>query len=213
MEQPKPRACWVTGQVGRYLAGLICIVGLISCQAGGAANYNRYSEVNAELGSLAIRFDQEGYTSLESLPEAGASEYQGYLAFRLSNADDLVSDSIAGELTLVADFARSEFSVSGNGHGFVDDLGNELSGQVELSAGSLDREGDPAIDATVSFNAEGVLTDHLSQELELELLFEGDFFGVGPSGIGGNVAGLATSTFGQHNIGGVFIAEMAATSQ
>ena len=80
-----------------------------------------------------------------------------------------------------------------------------VAGTLAIGSGSLNRSGNPDLDATVTASATGTLTQG-SESVELGTELEGDFLGSGAEAIGGAVVGVATFGSTRRDFDGGFIA-------
>lgn len=147
------------------------------------------------------------YTALSSVPTSGTATYEGYFAGQLANTTDNITDTLIGAMTLDVRSAASSVSVSGSVNDFVDSNDNDLSGQLSLTAGSLDRAGNPSSDATLMMTASGTLTDAQGRTLVMGTQLEGDFLGAGHAAVGGDVLGSVRVNGVDQDFDGGFIAE------
>ncbi|MGJ8589497.1 MAG: hypothetical protein ACSHXW_15200 [Yoonia sp.] len=157
--------------------------------------------------ALFDSFQSTTFSDPYLVPSAGTADYAGYFLGQLANTDDNLTDSITGEMVITVDFAATDM-ISGTVFGILDDNGDALSGQIDLTGGALDRNVDPNVDATLSFEGDGVLTDFNSNSINLDLVFEGDFLGPDSNGISGNILGRAESEGTSQAVGGSFILEI-----
>lgn len=148
------------------------------------------------------------YTALADVPVSGSASYDGYLYGELANGSDAITDSVIGELTLSVDFDPDDTAFSGSVRDFIDADGGDLTGNLQISGGALDRSGNAADDATIRrVAADGVLTDAQGRALEIGLKLEGDFLGSDHDAIGGEVLGSVTTDGATQDFDGGFIAE------
>ena len=193
-----------------YLILLISVsTALCACNGSGGsgvdASLTDFDRLEAATNQLRDDFTPVQYSDLATIPTSGSANYQGYLLGQLSNTTDAVTDRLAGQLTLTVDFAGTEM-VSGNASNFVDDQGQQIEGQLELSGGTLDRDGDPNVDSTFVFRGSGDLVDADGQTLIMNTDFEGDFLDTSHSGLGGDVIGQVAVDGEVQSFGGLFIA-------
>lgn len=184
-----------------------CLIAACSGPGSGSGpQLTELSVLNASADRMINRFDQEGFSDPGMVPASGNAKYNGYFLAQLANADDNLTDSISGEMTIDVDFGSSAI-ISGTVFGLIDDNSEAMSGQLTLSGGSLNRNGDPEVDATLVFEGDGVLVDVNSNSIGLDLVFEGDFLGSDATGIGGSILGQATTDQGNQSVGGIFVTE------
>lgn len=150
-------------------------------------------------------FTPAEYTDLTALPTSGAVIYSGFVSGVLSNTDDSITDTLIGDLSVNVSFEGPEM-VSGIANGFLDDDGNMLTGELNLSGGALDRDGDPNVDATLTFEGSGELTAASGDVLIINTDFSGDFLGEQLEAIGGEAIGQVTVDGINQSFGGGFIA-------
>lgn len=161
---------------------------------------------DARAALLTTHTEPTNYTALSSLPTSGTATYDGYFSGTLSNTTDNVTDSLIGALSLGVQFRATTVTVSGTVSDFVDSDDNALTGELTLSAGSLDRGGDPGSDATLVMQANGTLRDAQGQDLIIGTQLEGDFLGTGHAAVGGEVLGGVTVNGVDQDFDGDFIA-------
>lgn len=148
------------------------------------------------------------YTDLATIPTTGGADYAGYLFGTLSNEADSITDSVIGSLTLEANFNTGGATFSGSARDFVDSADDDLAGTLTVSGGMLNRNGNPASDATVvRVNVAGVLTDAADNDLDFGIQLEGDFLGGAYNAIGGNALGSVSTGGVDQDFDGGFIAE------
>lgn len=155
---------------------------------------------------LASHTEPTIYTQLSSIPTSGSATYDGYLSGQLANTSDSVTDTLIGAMTLNVGFRTSTLQVSGAARDFIDSDDNALSGELALTAGSLDRGGDPSSDATLLITANGTLRDAQGRNLVIGSQLEGDFLGVGHRAVGGEVLGSVRVNGIDQDFDGGFIA-------
>ncbi|MEJ6404933.1 hypothetical protein [Yoonia sp. 2307UL14-13] len=181
---------------------------LCSCMASGGggstADVSALVQMRADANRLLDRYDPIEYTDLSTVPTTGSATYSGFISGQLADTGDTVTDSLIGELLVEVDFGAVEM-VSGSADNFLDDQSNPLTGSITLSGGTLDREGDPTVDATFQFTGQGELVDTHGQTLVLNTDFEGDFLADGQTGIGGDVLGRVTVDGDEQSFGGFFV--------
>ncbi|EBA11809.1 hypothetical protein RCCS2_17811 [Roseobacter sp. CCS2] len=182
-----------------------------ACGGSGSSSTDpQLAELNAlyvSADAMIERLQPVAFTDPSMAPISGTASYAGYFLGQMANTNDNLSDSLTGEMDIRVDFADTEM-VSGTVFGILDDNGDAISGQIDLTGGILDRDGDPNVDATLSFEGNGMLTDINSNNINLDLVFEGDFFGADVAGVAGNILGRAESNGTSQAVGGVFIAEV-----
>jgi hypothetical protein len=152
------------------------------------------------------------FTELATIPGDSRVNYEGFALAQLSNTEDDVMDSFAGNLLLVVDFDEVEM-VSGSIYEIVDDKGEAMSGEILLEGGQLNRNGDPNADATFDFQGSGELTSESYGAVDFQLGFEGDFLGQNANGIGGDILGIATHNGESQAVGGLFIVQIETPSE
>ncbi len=184
---------------------------LASCGGGGGGNepgvvteLARLNAMRVEASELVADFAPIEYTDLTSIPVSGSATYEGYISAQLSNTTDDVTDTLIGQLHLNVSFEAGDM-VTGEADGFLDDAGASLNGSVVLSQGSLNRGGDPNVDATFIFRGAGDLHDADGRTLTLSTVFEGDFLEDGYTAVGGDILGQVTVEGEDQNLGGLFI--------
>ena len=189
-------------------AALVILALLSSCGAAVEENNDvdttALQRMRAESSQLVASFLPIDYTDMARVPIMGSASYNGYISAQLSNRSDDVTDTLIGELHLEVDFAASDM-VTGSADGFLDDTGSALTGTLNLSGGSLDRDGDPNTDATFTFEGTGELVNAGGRTLVLLTTFEGDFLEENLSGVGGDVLGQVIVDGSTQSLGGFFI--------
>ena len=161
----------------------------------------------ARAALLATYTEPTIYTPLPNIPTNGRATYDGYFSGQLADRDDSVTDILIGAMTLDVTFRSSTVDVSGSVSGFVDGDDAPLSGQLALSAGSLDRGGDPSVDATLLMTASGTLRDAQGRDLVIGTRLEGDFLAENHRAVGGEVLGSVRVDGVDQDFDGGFIAE------
>lgn len=185
-------------------APMVTSVALPSAQTPPQAD----TQMRANRAALLDRYtDPTRYTDLSSIPTSGSATYDGYFAGQLANTTDDITDTLIGVMTLNVGFTSSSAQFSGSVSGFVDSDENAVAGQLTLSAGSLDRGGNPASDATLLISANGTLQDAQGRSLEVGTQLEGDFLGAGHRAVGGDVLGSVRVNGVDQDFDGGFIAE------
>lgn len=145
------------------------------------------------------------YTPLTAVPTTGSATYSGFVFGDLS--DGTVRDRLIGRLELETDFSASSASFNGTATDFVDADDAPLSGSLTVSGGHLNRDGNPASDATVlGVSLDGTLRDGDGVTTTLEVVLEGDFLGASADAIGGAALGRATVASESLDFDGGFIA-------
>ena len=162
--------------------------------------------LSSSADAMIDRFETIPFTSPNLVPTSGTADYSGFFLGQLANTSDDLTDSISGEMVVQVNFAVSNM-ISGTVYRIVDDNGDAMSGKIDFSGGLLNREGDPNVDATLTFEGDGALTDINSNPINLDLVFEGDFLGADANGISGDILGRAVSGEANQAVGGVFIVE------
>lgn len=147
------------------------------------------------------------YTRMSTIPQSGAITYNGYLSGSLSNTSDVLTDTMVGALEMDIAFNGAGVTVSGRADGFRDSNGRSLTGELTLSSGDLDRDGDPNVDPTFTLSADGTLVDHQGRNLVFGTHLEGDFLGTSHNAVGGDALGRVTYNGTSQDFDGIFIAE------
>lgn len=189
---------------------LICALaacgGSAQIDTGPPAPSKSASEQRLGRAQLLAEFTNPiSYTSLASLPKAGTSIYTGYFYGNFSNSSDSVIDRLTADLEISISFTASSAIVTGRADNFFDSSDIPMSGHLDLTAGFLDRAGNPNDDATFEALAGGLLTQNSGQEINLRTLLEGDFLGVDHHAIGGAVFGRGTVNGESQDFDGGFI--------
>ena len=197
------------GLLPRSLQCCIAFQLLASCGGGGGepgvvTEMARLNAMRAEANQLVEDFTPVEYTDLATIPVTGGANYEGFISAELSNTTDDVTDTLIGQLHLNVSFDPGEM-VTGQADNFLDDAGEALTGTLALSQGSLDRGGDPDMDATFTFRGEGDLQDSNGRTLTLTTVFEGDFLEEDYFAVGGDVLGQVTVEGDDQTLGGLFI--------
>lgn len=192
-------------------AVLICSCCLVSACGGSESTTNVHlsdlAALNASADALLASFQPVTFSAPDLVPNSGRSEYAGYFLGLLADTGDNITDTLIGQMVVGVDFDATQM-VSGEIYGILDENGNTMTGVIGLSGGTLDRAGDPNVDATFIFAGEGKLIDINANSIELDLVFEGDFLAANSTGIGGDILGRASSGETDQAVGGVFIMEM-----
>lgn len=147
------------------------------------------------------------YTALSAIPQTGGADYTGFIYGELANDSDSITDSVIGSLTLEVGFTAAGATFTGTASDFVDEDDADLTGSLTVSGGTLNRDGNPASDATVGANLAGTLTDTADRELAFGVQLEGDFLGSAYNAIGGAALGRVTVGSVNQDFDGGFIAE------
>lgn len=150
--------------------------------------------------------DVAAYTALSAVPTTGGAAYSGFLFGDLSD-DGTATDSLIGRLTLEVDFTASSATFDGSATDFIDSRDDPLSGTLRVSGGSLNRDGNPANDATLrGISVAGTLREGDGTTLDVGVQLEGDFLGVGAEAVGGEAIGRVTVGTTSQDFDGGFIA-------
>ena len=163
--------------------------------------------MRASQTSLIAQYQPVTYTALTAVPASGWAEYDGYLSGTLSNGSDDLTDTIVGDMSLRVGFTSTSATVSGNASNFRDDDNAAMDGSLTFANGSFDRDGNPNSDVTLTFTANGTLTDADGNALAFGTQMEGDFLGDRHNAVGGEVLGRVTHAGTTQNFDGAFIAE------
>ena len=147
------------------------------------------------------------YTELVQIQTGGIIAYSGFFYGDLENTPAGISNNLIGELNMQITFTPTSAGVVGTASQFVDDNNDAVSGQLVLSAGMLDRAGNPENDATFSVTATGQLTELDGDILDFGGQLQGDFLGATYLAIGGDVFGRIDSSGNLYDLNGGFIAE------
>lgn len=150
---------------------------------------------------------QPVYTALSIIPTTASFTYNGYFYGDLSNRSDDVTDSLIGALQMGVKFTSTSADITGTITNFADGDNADVSGTLRLSNGTLNRNGNPNNDATLSATVAGTLTDGAGRKLDLGVRLEGDFLGAVPDGIGGEALGAVTIDGTSQDFDGGFIVE------
>ncbi|WP_411891773.1 hypothetical protein [Yoonia sp. SDW83-1] len=202
-KEPNPGLTWIRAPKRAFFVTLPL---LCSCGGGTGSTtaLTALQEMQASTNQLVSEFSPIEYTEFSAIPTSGVVAYQGFVAGQLSNTTDDVTDSLNGTLLVFVDFEATEM-VTGSANNFLDDAGHALLGEITLSGGTVNRAGDPNVDATFSFDGTGDLTDANSQTISLTTVFTGDFLGDTYQGVGGDVQGQAIVDGTPQSFGGLFI--------
>jgi len=103
-------------------------------------------------------------------------------------------------------FTANGVSTIGRATNFCDENNNALSGSLVLSAGQLDRTGNPNNDATFATGLDGELEAQSGQIRSIETRLEGDFLGAQQNALGGALFGRACKGGIVQDIDGAFVA-------
>lgn len=160
---------------------------------------------SAATGLLDTYADPVSFTPISSIPNATTATYDGYAYGTLANTSDGVTDTLLGQLSLTIALTASNANVSGQIDNFVDDADNAVTGELDITSGTFDRNGDPDADATLTVGFSGNLVDG-GQTLNVGGQLQGDFLGTDRQGIGGILVGSVTASGSTQAIDGGFIA-------
>ena len=147
------------------------------------------------------------FTALSTIPQSGSADYAGYIFGDLSDGSGDITHNVIGSLTLEVGFNAGGADFSGTADDFVDSSDASLTGQLAVTSGSLDRDGNPANDATVGVGLSGTLTDDAGSDLVFGVQLEGDFLGTSNDAIGGAALGGVSVDGVDQDFDGGFIAE------
>jgi len=146
------------------------------------------------------------YTEIHAIPTAGSAVYEGYLSAELSNQTDSFPDELVANMKITVRFDANGVSATGRATNFYDENNNALSGSLVLSAGQLDRTGNPNNDATFTAALDGELEAQSGQIRSIETRLEGDFLGAQQNALGGALFGRALKGGIVQDIDGSFVA-------
>ncbi|SHH18816.1 hypothetical protein SAMN05444003_2382 [Cognatiyoonia sediminum] len=146
------------------------------------------------------------YTEIHAIPTTGRSVYEGYLSSELSDQTDNFPDELIANLKITVRFEANGVNATGRATNFHDENDDALNGSLVLSAGQLDRTGNPNNDATFTVALNGDLEAQNGQIRSIESRLEGDFLGSQQNAIGGKLFGRARKGGSAQNIDGSFIA-------
>lgn len=189
--------------------GAIALVLLIaaSCGPSGGTTSMRLSAAQ-QLEQAAARqlllASGETYTPFGDIPTTGAVQYDGFFLARLSDDEDSLTDTLSAEMEAEIDFSATEM-LTGRTQAIYDATGNLMEGQLDLTGGLLDRNGDPTLDATFFFLGVGDLVDHSGRTLETLINFEGDFRSSRASVVAGALSGRVVTDNQEQATSGTFV--------
>lgn len=147
------------------------------------------------------------YTSVATVPTTGSATYGGFLYGDLSDGDAEVLESVVGRLTLEVTFTAGDPDFDGVARDFVDSRDAPLSGTLAVSGGALNRNGNPANDATLrGVSVAGTLRDGAGTDMVFGVQLEGDFLGTRVDAIGGEAIGRVSVGRTTQDFDGGFIA-------
>ncbi|WP_221235453.1 hypothetical protein [Yoonia ponticola] len=175
---------------------------------GSTTTDTTLSGPRASATTLLATWAPPTYTSLGAIPVSGGANYDGYLFGDLSNESDDITDKVVGSLSIRASFNAGGASFTGTASDFIDSDDNDMTGTLAISGGALDRNGNPASDATVrGVQVAGTLTDNADHDLVFAVQLEGDFLGDSYDAIGGDALGGVSVDGVDQDFDGGFIAE------
>lgn len=191
----------------RGCIGFCFFMAMSGCMGGGSSGSetSALEMKRAAADQMFADFTPVEYTNLSIVPTTGQVMYSGFVSGALSNMEDDVTDTLIGDLSINVSFEGPEI-ISGVANGFLDDDGNILTGEINLSAGELDRNGDPDVDATLTFEGSGQLQASNGDVLVIDADFAGDFLGQQYEAVGGEALGQVTVDGVNQSFGGGFIA-------
>lgn len=203
----------------RVLILTLLATGLTACGGGAAttptttnptpapAPAPTSNQMKTARNALLSAYSPITYTNLGAIQTSGAATYDGYIWGDLLNTTDAVTDAVLGEMTLAVAFNNDRVVVSGDAFNFRDAQDAAMDGTLTFSGGTLDRNGDPTVDATFTLTANGTLVDAQNRSLVFGAELEGDFLGSTYQAIGGDALGRVTYNGITQNFNGDFIAE------
>ena len=154
---------------------------------------------------VQIFSDPVVYTELQNIPTTGTVNYDGYFVAELSNKGDGLPDELVANLSLTVRFEANGVDVSGEASNFFDGDNNQLAGALSVSAGELDRTGNPNDDATFTAGLSGDLSANSVGSFSVATRLEGDFLGQQNDALGGAVFGRVTQGGQAQDIDGSFL--------
>ena len=172
---------------------------------GGGAAPTQFDALFNEAEELASQFELAGFSDPSNIPTSGSAQFEGVVLLQLSDTTDRIFDRAACRVNIDVTFDGS--TIVGSAQSFVDGNGIGIAGQLDISSGTIDRMGDPNVEATVGFEMSGQLTDNLIGEVDFALDFDGDFFGDQLDALGGSISGIATAGSTEQLVGGALISE------
>lgn len=165
------------------------------------------NQMRTAQSGLISEYSPVTYTQLSRIPTTGTFTYNGYMGGTLSNSSDTVTDSVTGQMTAQITLTDSGAQVGGQVRNFRDASNAPMTGNLTLSGGALDRDGNPQSDVTLTMSANGTLRDSAGRDLVFGTRLEGDFLGSSHNAVGGDALGRVTYNGTSQNFDGTFIAE------
>ena len=189
--------------IQRYLALALVAGGVSACSdgAGGSDDAPSFDELVSEGLALEERYEDSSLTSVADMPTSGSATYDGVVGYSTSTSDPdaiIANPETVSSLTLTADFGSSD--ISGRAYDFQNADGSDVSGDLEITGGSISgNEFGANIDGTL--NQAGTT---ISYDGELA----GGFVDEDAGAVVGGGAALATTEDGdQFAVYGVFAAD------
>ena len=135
----------------------------------------------------------------------GSATYNGVLTGTINHGHRLATD-LAGELSITTEFSASSRAISGEVKNFVDSEGQDIDGLLNLQNGLLDASVNPNVDHTISGDLVGTIAIDGSENFDVSLDVEGDFFGANAQLVAGGVAGIVWNESEISTMSGRFVA-------
>lgn len=182
----------------------LCILSLMA-QVGCGSNATVASSFDAadRFADLSGRFVGNDPSDPRGLPVTGVLDYDGIARVVIPIRGN--PGAFYGTLTLTIDLGRLAGGFAGEIVDLAGDLG-QLSGQITISGGRLDRSVDPDDDYTYSAQLDGQLAlDGL--EIDLAGVLHGDFLGRFQDGAAGVINGTVSIDGISDIFDGAFVAE------
>lgn len=182
---------------------------LSACGSSGGSDdpvLTPLDQLNVAIGELTDRYPSNNYTDFSAIPITGDFDYAGYMLVTLATQTDNITDKLAGKVSINVNFA-DPLMVTGTAYDFLDENSDPLTGTLPITGGTLNRLGNPTVDATFVFDGSGQLTDVGGNVINVGTQFAGDFLGATGDGIGGEVLGNASVLGVTQSVVGFFILE------
>ncbi len=186
------------------LAAAGVMAGCSDSGSDGGGQRPSYDDLTSEAEALGERAEDMYLTDPSDLPTSGSASYEGVIGFA-TLGDSGAPEDFAGELSLNVDFDDSE--LSGQASNFVTAGEEQLEGSLSITNGELDRDTDPEIEPTYTFDMNGTLSDASDDDFQVDAEGAGAFLGDSGEATFGVVAGGISSEDGTSYIEGVFLAD------
>ncbi len=187
----------LTGKIRIFCA--VSGIGLLAGCSSGGGGPATFDEMIATADALDAAVARLDYTDPATLQASGNVTYEGIAAAFVAD------DFIAGEIALTAGFSSNTIS------GRIDNLTSEVQGQyagvITIDNGEIDRTIDPEVDYTFFADVGGEIQSPGGDDLVVDGVLYGDFFGNGYSHVAGFMEGSITGPGGEDFFDGGFVAD------